>query len=209
MLRWALLTALALGPLRAQPLEGFHIAEAVVPASHGWQFNPQVRFRMANQFHTLSQLRSGLIVTKSLLPHLELWSAAYWEPTLRQPRHRASTRLQLGIQSRYNARPALAVQTRLMVERLYRTNGLLYSRLRLGNRVTFGQGKYRPYLTNDTLAVRQGFHSSRSGAGLAWDPSPGVHLEFEYVYDRRRAYWGGDRQILTTRIQFRPKVPRP
>jgi hypothetical protein len=191
---------------RAQPLEGFHIVEGVAIIRHGLQLTPQLRLRTADRFHELAQIRSGMIATIPLLPHVDALAAGYWEPTLRRPRFPASYRLQFGAQARIPLGAKWTAQPRAMWERLNRTTGLAYRRVRLGGRLTWAGAKVAPYLYTDTFLTGAGptlFHSSRTGAGLGWGLGKRARMELEYFYDVRRDFWGGDRQVLTTRVQFR------
>ena len=201
-----LLAAAGAALTRAQPIEGFHIVEGVASVGHGLQLTPHLRLRSADHFQELAQVRAGLILTKTLVPHLDALAAGYWEPTVRKPRFPASYRLQLGAQARISLGEKWTLQPRALWERLNRTTGFAYRRVRLGGRLTFTGTKVSPYLYTDTFLTGTGatlFHSSRNGAGLGWGLGRRARMELEYFYDVRRGFWGGDRQVLTTRIQFR------
>ena len=191
----------------AQILEGFHIFEGVIDAGHGLQVTPQARLRTTDRFREISQVRAGLIFAQTVHPHLDLIAAGYYEPTVKQPEFLRSYRVQLGGQARFKVAEHLELQPRVMWERLNRTTGLAYRRDRMALRLTWRRTGMSPYVYNETMLTGDGpsglFHSSRMGGGVGFAASKRARLEFEYFYDVRRAFWGGDRQVVTTRIQFR------
>jgi len=198
--------AFAANPAHGQALEGFHVVESVIGAGHGFQFTPQLRLRTGDRFRQLEQVRAGLIVAKSILPKVDLLAAGYYEPTVKQPQFPASYRFQFGGQARLPISSRFNAQPRVLWERLNRTTGLAYRRVRFGGRLTWNAGKFTPYIYHETFLVggpETHFHSTRSGGGIGWNTEHRWRMEFEYFYDVRRAFWGGDRQVVSTRFQFR------
>ena len=77
-----------------------------------------------------------------------------------------------------------------------------YNRYRSYFRIVIGRDRVTPYLQNELLAVRHGFHSMRNSAGLRFRLASRMTAETGFLYDHRQTEWGGDRAALVTAIRY-------
>ena len=77
-----------------------------------------------------------------------------------------------------------------------------HNRYRSYERLVIGRGRFSPYLQNEWLAVRQGFHSVRNSGGLRMRVTGQLTVEAGYLFDFRRAAWGDNRQAIVTAVKW-------
>lgn len=98
----------------------------------------------------------------------------------------------------------IVLSSRLVAERHMSTGRPDYARYRTSERVVFGAGRFRPFIQNELLAVKQGFHSTRNSGGMSLRINDEFSVEVSYLYDIRRTFWGGDRQAVVTSMRWTP-----
>ena len=151
----------------------------------------------------LDQVRAGPILRVALTPSLTLFSGYYYQPG--QPSDDEwfmGHRLFGGLEKRGQFTPSLSWVGRLAAERHIGTGRPNYNRYRSYLRVLAGRGAVAPWIQNEVLAVRDGFHSTRNGGGLRFRMSSRVGAEVGLLYDYRRQEWGGDRVAITTALSY-------
>lgn len=109
-----------------------------------------------------------------------------------------------GIEVPFQLGSKLVLSSRLVAERHMSTGRPNYNRFRTSERLVFGTGRVRPFLQNELLAVKQGFHSTRNSGGMSIRINGEFSVEVSYLYDTRRVAWGGDRQAVVTSMRWTP-----
>lgn len=185
----------------------WHVAEVQFKA-----FGPRLDFvlhtrtRTSDNFGRLDQLRTGAVVRFNASPSWAVYSGYYF-----QPQHAADDlwvrghRVFSGIENASAPHRDLRLITRLSLERFLGTGRPDYNRYRSYARLQIGRRQLIPFVQNETIAVKQGFHSTRSGGGVRWRISPEIWVEGGALYDVRRFSWGGDRIAIVTSVKYEPR----
>jgi hypothetical protein len=163
----------------------------------------QYRTRTRSALEHLDQVRAGPIIRFALTPKVTLFSGYYYQPG--QPSDGVwfqGQRVFGGVETRGRFTGSLQWTGRLAAERHIGTGRPDYNRYRSYLRVLAGRGAVVPYVQNEVLAVRDGFHSTRNGGGLRFRMSPHIGAEVGFLYDFRQQEWGGDRVALTTAFSY-------
>ncbi len=165
------------------------------------------RLRSRHELHYLDQLRVGGTLRWKPTPRLIPFVGAYYQPQQITAHEWAEgSRYFVGAEAPFRLGASLALTTRLVAERFVNTGRPDYYRYRSSERLVIGRGRIAPYLQNELLAVRRGFHSTRNSGGLRVRVSPQLTVEGGYLFDSRRTFWGGDRQAIVTAIRWQPEA---
>jgi hypothetical protein len=207
LLRWAaVLIALVCtsGPAGAQGLFTWHAFDGVFKASERLEItlHGRIRTRIRESVEDLDQVRGGTIVRVAAFGG-SFVGGYYFQPQHTtehkwKPGHRFFT----GIEKSVALSDALSGIVRFSMER-HAVAGKDYNRYRSYARLGIGRGAVAPYLQNEFLAVRQGFHSTRNSLGLRWRVSDRLTVEGGVLYDVRRRVWGGDRFAVVSAVRYR------
>jgi hypothetical protein len=200
LLRAALLAVPGL--VSATELYSWHSFDSPVVDAKKVQLILHHRTRTRHELSYLDQSRVGSILRWKAKAGLIPFVGYYFQP--QQLRHQEWTRghrVFTGVEAPFRPAPSLAVTTRLAAEHFMRTGRQDYNRYRSYARLVIGRGRVSPFVQNEVLAVRQGFHSTRNSGGLRF-AFRHVTLEAGYLYDIRRMAWGGDRQAIVTSLRY-------
>lgn len=168
------------------------------------------RTRSRHQLSFLDQSRLGATFRVSVNSRLAIWGGYYFQP--QQVHAQTWARGQrpfIGLETPLARTKTSTLSLRLATERHFHTGRPDYTRHRTSLRWTMGTGRVRPFVQNELLAVWPNFHSTRNSGGLSVRLSPELSMDVSYIYDSRRAFWGGDRQALVTSMRWNPKFSAP
>ncbi len=162
------------------------------------------RIRTRDEFHLLNQFLGGPMLTYRVNSRL-LYFAGYWS----QPGHERNAewlmghRTFAGVDRRWALRDHTLVG-RLTYERHYGAGRANHNRYRTYARLLFPRrGVVTPFVQYEWMAIRQGFFSSRQTGGVRFHVHPNIMIDASYLYDIRRASWGGNRNAIITSVSFR------
>lgn len=180
----------------------WHALEAPVFATQRFELIAHSRVRTRSHFSKFDDVRAGPVVKFHPFAHVSLLGGYYFQngdPLDPVPTH--TNRLFTGVEIpwSWNAR---TMTSRSVVERYIGGIRSDYTRYRTSLRITWQQRRLSPYLQSEALFVRDGFHSSRTSAGIILRPERHVRMEIGYLFDVRRAFWGGNRHALVTNVRF-------
>lgn len=202
--RHALLSlALLVAPSRtpAADLFSWHSVDQTVLHKGRWELLAHSRLRTFHEFHDLNQFRAGPILRAGLVKRLTGFGGYFWQPVhALDGKWHSGHRVFGGVEW---AQPLgqRSLTNRLIAEHHEGGNFRAYNRYRTWSRLAWS-GRVAPYLQNEWLFVRQGFHSVRNSGGLRLRLNEWVVLEMAYLYDIRRTVWGGDRQAVITGLRI-------
>ncbi|MBM3814097.1 MAG: DUF2490 domain-containing protein [Acidimicrobiia bacterium] len=189
--------------LSATELFSWHLFDTQMRVNRHADLVIHSRVRTRDEFHRLQQARGGAIVRfhagKNLIPY----TGYYF-----QPAHEAGDpwtkghRAFVGVERPFAVALGTVLITRIAAERHMNTGRPNYMRFRTYTRLQLPGRRVAPFIQNEWLAVKQGFHSVRNSGGLRIRLSPVMTLEAGYLYDIRRASWGGDRSAIVTALKF-------
>jgi hypothetical protein len=185
-------------------LYSWHGFDLPVPLSSKFELIVHSRLRSRNELNQVQQVRSGGIFRYSA-GKLTPFFGYYF-----QPAHESHSPWTKGHRFFTGVERALALPgnfsftARLAAERHISTGLPAYMRYRSYAKLQFPGKRVAPYLQNEMLAVRQGYHSMRNGGGLSFRFNSGIVFEAGYLYDIRRTFWGGDRSAIVTSLKFPP-----
>jgi hypothetical protein len=180
-------------PAEAQHFFSWHVFDTGVTLKPGLDLVLHQRTRTATG-NPLDQIRGGPILRYRVHPKAIVYGGYYY-----QPQHSPDDfwikghRFFTGVETSRSVAGRSTLTGRVAVER-YRS----YLRLLIGSR------RVAPYLQNEVIAVRHGFHSSRSSGGLRIRVVPTVFVEVGGLYDFRQTEWGGDRAAIVTGLRWNP-----
>ncbi len=192
----------------AAELYSWHAVDSVGLQTKKFEMLIHQRARARHELHYLDQVRAGGILRwksgfKNLIPYV----GAYYQPQqIREDTWSSGRRFFAGLERPFTLHPSVSLTLRVAAERHSNTGRPDYNRYRTFERVVLGRGRVAPFLQNEWLAVRQGFHSVRNSGGLRVKVNGQITLEGGYLYDVRRAFWGGHRQAIVTAVRWTPKV---
>lgn len=165
------------------------------------------RLRSRHELQYLDQVRGGAVFRWNASRRLIPYVGSYFQPQqVRTHEWTEGRRVFAGLEAPFRLGPHFALTTRLAAERFMGTGRPDYNRYRSYERLVIGHGRVAPYLQNEWLGVRQGFHSVRNSGGLRVRVTQELTVEGGYLYDIRRTVWGGDRQAIVTAVRWTPKV---
>jgi len=187
----------------ATELFSWHVTDNQVRLNRRFDLVLHSRIRTRQEFQHVQQLRTGSILRmqagKNLIPYVGYYFQPAHEPN--DPWVRGH-RVFVGVERPFALPNRMVMTTRLAAERHMNTGRPNYFRFRTYMRLQFPGRKVAPFIQNEWLAVKQGFHSVRNSGGLRMRLSPAVTLEAGYLYDIRRTFWGGDRSAIVTALKF-------
>lgn len=161
------------------------------------------RVRSRHELHYLDQVRGGAILRWNAAERFTPFVGAYLQPQQIRPGDWTEGRRVFGgVEVPFRFRGSLALTTRVAAERHIATGRPDHNRYRSYERLVIGRGRFSPYLQNEWLAVRQGFHSVRNSGGLRMRVTGQLTVEAGYLFDFRRAAWGGNRQAIVTAVKW-------
>lgn len=184
----------------------WHSIDTPVLITDRFQLDVHQRLRTRHEAHYLDQVRGGSTFRWRLSPRLTTMYGFYAQPQQIRPGNWvAGRRVFAGVELPGTVRNGVAISTRLVAERHMSTGRPDYGRYRSSVRLVFGKGRVAPYVQNELLAVRNGFHSTRNSGGLRMRITQQLTVEAGYLYDNRRLAWGGNRQAIVTSVRWVPK----
>jgi hypothetical protein len=203
LLRWLGLS-LALGGLAtAAELYSWHGLDTPVVTNKRYEVALHARLRSRHELQYLDQIRVGGIIRWKLSARVIPFVGTYYQPQQRVAHQWSEgSRYFGGAEAPFRLGDSLALTTRLVAERFVGTGRPDYNRYRSSERLVIGRKRIAPFLQNECLAVRQGFHSTRNSGGLRVRVSPQLTIEGGYLFDYRRTAWGGNRQAIVTAIRW-------
>jgi hypothetical protein len=206
--RCALAAALfALPADAATELFSWHTFDVRAMAVGKLEITVHSRLRTRHEASHLDQVRGGPLVRWAATKRLTLLGGFYHQPTQVSKDHWfKGQRLIAGVESPLYHRPGHAVAGRFLAEHFAGTGRPDYTRYRASLRWTVGRGRVRPFVQNETFAAWPGFHSSRQSGGASIRLSEEMSMDVSYLYDIRRAFWGGDRQAIVTSVRWTPPL---
>lgn len=161
------------------------------------------RVRTRDEFQLLNQFLGGPMLTYRVNSRW-LYFGGYWT----QPGHEDKKpwimghRTFAGVDRRWGVRNFTLVG-RLTYERHYGAGRPNHNRYRTYARLLFPRRAVTPFLQYEWMAIREGFFSSRQTGGLRFHINRNVFVDASYLYDIRRANWGGNRNAIITSVSFR------
>ncbi|MBL8178887.1 MAG: DUF2490 domain-containing protein [Bryobacterales bacterium] len=180
---------------------GFDYAETLHPKL---ELQITSRLRTRDEFKFLQQVRGGPVLRWRVSEKNVLYGGYYLQPG-HDPSApwRMGQRLFIGLERPWNFKK-FTISNRIAAEHHF-TGGARanYNRYRTSTRLFFPGRRITPFVQSEWLAVRQGFHSTRSSGGLRVRLNAMMTMEASYLYDIRRTVWGGDRSAIVTSITFR------
>ena len=185
----------------AQTFFSWHVIDQ--PFRLGEKVDLMIHQRTRTRSDALDQVRAGPIFRFKVNPTTTVYSGYYFQPV--QPADDLwvkGHRLFTGVETTRSISPGLGWVGRIAAERHMRTGRPAYNRYRSYFRLLIGRGPVAPYLQNELLAVRHGFHSTRNGGGLRLRLAPHLGAELGFTYDNRQQEWGGDRAALVTALRY-------
>jgi hypothetical protein len=186
----------------ATELFSWHVTDSQVKLNRRFDLVLHSRIRTRHEFHHVQQLRAGSILRmqagKNLIPYAGYYFQPAQEPS--DPWVRGH-RVFVGMERPFGLN-RMMMTTRVAAERHINTGRPDYFRFRTYARLQFPGRRVAPFIQNEWLAVKQGFHSVRNSGGLRMRLSPAVTLEAGYLHDIRRTAWGGDRSAIVTALKF-------
>jgi hypothetical protein len=205
----SVILSLAIGGFpAAAELYSWHTLETPVLKGKGYELVLQSRLRSRHELTYLDQLRAGGILRWNATPRLIPYAGAYFQPQqVRSQQWVEGRRFFAGLEAPFRLGNSLALTMRIAAERHVGTGRADYNRYRTFGRLVLGRRRVAPFVQNEWLAVRQGFHSVRNSGGLRVRVTPQLTVEGGYLYDIRREFWGGDRRALVTGVRWHPKAP--
>jgi hypothetical protein len=189
-------------PLAATELYSWHSLDSTLVSRRGLEVILHARLRSRDEMRALQQARAGSIVRWTVAPRATLFGGYYYQPV-----HEAGTpwgrghRGFAGVESPLARWGSGTLTGRLAFERHLTRELGAYNRYRSYLRWQW-ERSVSPYFQSEWLAVREGFHSTRTSGGLRWQATPTMTIEVGYLYDVRRTAWGGDRQAVVTSVRF-------
>ena len=191
------------GFANAAELYSWHGFDTPVVTNKRYEVVLHGRVRSRHELQYLDQARVGGIFRWKLGARVIPFAGAYYQPQqVRAHQWTEGSRYFGGAEAPFKLGDSLALTTRLVAERFVGTGRPDYNRYRSFARLVIGRGRIAPYLQDEWLAVRQGFHSTRNSGGLRVRVSPKLSIEGGYLFDYRRTFWGGDRQAIVTAIRW-------
>jgi hypothetical protein len=202
-----LLGALALNNFPAfaiTELYSWHVLDEIMPLHRKLDLVIHSRLRTRREFHSLQQVRGGPILRWKPAGRWTVIGGYYFQPAHDPGQEwNRGQRVFGGIERALTLKPVNLIG-RLALERHINAGRPSYYRYRSYLRLNIPRGRISPFLQNEWLGVKQGFHSVRNSGGLRIRLTKRVTFEGGYLYDIRRTFWGGDRSAIVTAIQFRP-----
>lgn len=199
--------ALAASTAAAQSTFTWHTFDAPIRLNPKLELVVHERVRTRRGFGTLDQIRGGPILRWRAASKATLLGGYYFQPQhTSDERWVRGHRFFAGVESTRPLGERMQAIGRLTAERFFSTGRPDYNRYRSYLRLLIGKESVRPYLQNEWLAVRQGFHSVRNSGGLRMRLSPHVIVEAGLLYDIRRTFWGGDRFAILTGIRYQHRA---
>ncbi len=188
--------------LWATELFSWHSFEGVLPAKGPLQVTLHGRLRTRQEVQDFQQVRFGPVARVSVNKRVNVLGGYYFQPGDNLARQwRTGHRAFVGLETPSTMGP-FSVVIRGVVERHFVSQTKDHNRFRSYVRICYEKRTISPFYQNELLGVADGFHSLRNGVGLKWRLTPELTAEFGYVYDYRRADWGGDRHAIVTTIRF-------
>jgi len=191
-------------PVFAADFQGWHILEGIFRPNDSAEVLLHSRWQTRDQYGQLQQVRAGLTFRWTKLRRVIPYGGFY------QPVHEsnadrvhAGARSFGGVEMPFRLRASMLVTTRVAWERLYTHVRPDFNRYRSFGRIMLDR-TVTPFLQNEVFLVRQGFHSTRTGAGVRWRMTPYSTLDLGYFYDVRSSQWNGSRSWILTSLRFHP-----
>ena len=208
MIRGAVALFIATASAHAQQTFTWHSFEVPFQLTKRFSLILQERIRTREGFGWLDQIRVGAITRwQTPSPKLILAGGYYF-----QPQHPSEDvweegqRVFGGVETSAGLGRRVIWTGRAVAERHINTGRPNYNRYRSYARFMFGTGSVVPWVQNEILAVREGFHSMRNSIGIRTSLSPRLSFEAGILYDLRRESWGGDRIALVTGLRYQPSL---
>ncbi|MBL8178886.1 MAG: DUF2490 domain-containing protein [Bryobacterales bacterium] len=188
--------------LPAQELFSWHWFEANEHLTKKYDLRMTFRLRTRHEFQFVDQILGGPTLQYRAQNRV-LYFAGYWT----QPGHEDKApwvmghRTFAGAERRWDLHRTTLVG-RFTWERHFGGGRDDHNRFRFFNRVLFGRKAVAPFLQYEWIGMRVGFFSSRQTGGVRFRLHPQVTVDASYLYDVRRASWGGPRSALITTVSF-------
>ena len=193
----------------ATELFSWHAVDTRALSKGRLELNLHHRTRTRHELGYLDQSRVGPVARWTLNPRLTLIGGYYFQPQQIRPKTWSEgQRFFAGVEAPLLNRSGSALSFRGFAERHINTGRPDYNRYRTSVRWTLGKGRFKPFVQNELLAVQQGWHSTRNSGGVSFRLSPVASMDVSYLYDSRRAFWGGDRQSIVTSVRWTPQISR-
>ncbi|MBK5295001.1 MAG: DUF2490 domain-containing protein [Acidobacteriia bacterium] len=190
--------------LAATELYSWHLFDVQTKINKSFEIILHSRIRTRDEFHQVQQLRTGAI----LLWHPKNMKLTpifgyYYQPVKEKNiPWRDGHRVFAGLMRPFPLPERMVLNTRIAVERHMYDGVPGYMRYRTYVRLEIPKGKITPFVQNEWLAVKTGFHSVRNSGGIRFQLSPNTILETGYLYDIRRTVYGGDRSAIVTTFRY-------
>lgn len=203
MVRSAALVLIFGNRLVAGELFSWHSFDVAERITNKIDVQVTTRLRTRDDFHLFNQMLGGPMVTYRANPRL-LYFGGYWA----QPGHESTRPWTMGhrtfggVDRRWALRNYTLVG-RLTLERHIGNGRASHNRYRTYARLFFTRRVVTPFTQYEWMAIREGFFSSRQTAGLRFHVHERMMIDVSYLYDVRRATWGGNRHAIVTSVSFR------
>jgi hypothetical protein len=191
-------------------LFSWHVFDTRLVSQGRFELTLHHRTRTRHEIHYLDQSRFGPIARFNVNPRFAMIAGYYYQPQqLRDDFWTKGQRVFLGFETPLVRAKSSVLSLRGMSERHMGTGRPAYTRNRTSLRWTVGTGRVRPFVQNELLAVWPHFHSTRNSGGLSIRLNDEMSMDVSYLYDTRRAFWGGDRQSIVTSMRWNPRFSAP
>ena len=201
-LRWLALAA-PLAPAPAAELAGWHGIDLPVRLPRKLELTLHHRTRIRHQLRHLDDSRAGALLHWSATPRLIPFAGYYYQPQQDVPGLWVqSHRVLVGLESPLRVHADSSLTTRLTIERLFYPAPASFNRYRSYARLTIGGRRIAPFFQHELLMANSGYYSTRGAGGLRIRLSESVSLDTGYLFESRRAVFGGDRQAIVTSIRI-------
>ena len=192
------------GTQAATELYSWHLFDVFAKINKSFDITLHSRLRTRDEFHQLQQVRTGVVLVwhpKNL--KISPVAGYYYQPVKERDRPwREGHRVFMGLMRPFQLPNKMVLNTRISAER-HMYEGLPgYMRYRSYVRLEIPKRKITPFIQNEWLAVKTGFHSVRNSGGLRFQLTPHTMLEAGYLYDIRRTIYGGDRSAIVTTFRY-------